>query len=610
MKMSLEGFQKISKEGNKTVLRHPEGHEMVINHSILSPKMRGEIEALPQAKEDDQPEQERKFAGGGDTGPSDLVKSITTTGQAASYKNELPPSPTSYKKPSGEATNVAPVKAEETEESFKKYAEGGKTESPEEADKRITDQNEAASAKQNQDKQDESVRSDAALATESKNQPQDVLAQANAQPEPAPETPEQSPTQPYDHAKDMLQAHSDAMDAHNTAMKLYAASQQPQGQAQPDQTNITAGATPGADQTAAGPAQPSQAQPEPTQPGQTPDQGQPTDQTGQPAPTSQPGTGTYDKLAGEAQGQINDLQGYIAKQNAANAKLSQAVMADKIDPNRLWNNTSTGGKITTAIGLILGGMGAGATGGRNLAVDAMNHAIERDVDAQKTNQTNQANLYRSNLEATHNEVEARNLTINQLLSAAQGQLNKAGLKNQSAVSQANVLKTNEEINALKIQNNQKSYLFKSLQPEAARTEMMDRKNLSSKLAALENFSAKYGGSSLEKLDPAIKNQGLALAADAQNAYRSANKQGVFKESESKFVNKIIHDDPSSILSGWNATPGYRQTRQSNDATLNNLKNGYGVKPFQQQQAQIPEGSTGKAKDGSTVIRRNGQWVKQ
>ncbi len=653
MKISLDGFKKVSKDGDKTILRHPSGHEMAINHSILSPKMRGEIEALPQHEE--------KLAEGGEAEPSDLVKSITTSGQAANYKTDkYVPSPSSKPFPApSNPLNVTHEKAEQTSESYKemkaeggeikKYAEGEvvKDNGPEAADKRILDQNESRAEKEIADKSAEADKSQKAVSEESKNLPQDILEQVNSQPSPE----QYSAPQPYDHAKDMLQAHSDAMDAHNTAMQLYAKAQgQPQ---QSQDTNITAGATPGADQTAVG----GQPVAQPVQPSQ-PDQSQQPQQAGPPAVPSPatPGVGTYDKLAGEAQQQITGLQDYVASQKTKNDSLMQSIMQDKIDPNKLYSNMSTGSKIVNAIGLILGGLGAGATGGRNLAVDAMNHVIERDVEAQKANVGNQMNLYRANLEATHNEVEARNLTVNQLLSAAQGQLNKAGMQTQNQLVQSNILKNNEEINQLKIGNSQKAYLFNQLSsdsggspnseskfqsklntlrmlapdmgkdleakylpgvgvagvpiPEAVRTELIDRKNLSDKLAGLENFAAKHGGTNLGKLDPEVRNQGLALAADAQNAYRSANRQGVFKESESKFVNKVINEDPSAILAGWSATPGYRQTRHTNDATIDNMKRGYGVKSFDQGQQNIPEGSMGKAKDGSSVIRKNGQWVRQ
>lgn len=60
------------------------------------------------------------------------------------------------------------------------------------------------------------------------------------------------------------------------------------------------------------------------------------------------------------------------------------VRSTKIDPNKYWNDKSTGEKIMTAIALVLGGIGGGMTGrGGNAALDVMNNAISRDVEAQK-----------------------------------------------------------------------------------------------------------------------------------------------------------------------------------------------------------------------------------
>jgi hypothetical protein len=60
----------------------------------------------------------------------------------------------------------------------------------------------------------------------------------------------------------------------------------------------------------------------------------------------------------------------------------------KIDPNRYWHNQSTGGKVSAAIGLILGGIGAGLTKGPNYALEVINKAIDRDMEAQKLDMHN------------------------------------------------------------------------------------------------------------------------------------------------------------------------------------------------------------------------------
>ena len=47
------------------------------------------------------------------------------------------------------------------------------------------------------------------------------------------------------------------------------------------------------------------------------------------------------------------------------------------------------------------------------------------------------------------------------------------------------------------------------------------------------------------LDRATINQGHTLAKTVQDAYRRANGQGVFRESEAEFVNSIIETPESA-----------------------------------------------------------------
>lgn len=65
----------------------------------------------------------------------------------------------------------------------------------------------------------------------------------------------------------------------------------------------------------------------------------------------------------------------------------------EIKPNNIFENKSTGQKIGLAIGLILGGMGSGLTGGPNPAMQFLENQIQRDVDAQKNNVNSIRNAY-------------------------------------------------------------------------------------------------------------------------------------------------------------------------------------------------------------------------
>jgi len=71
------------------------------------------------------------------------------------------------------------------------------------------------------------------------------------------------------------------------------------------------------------------------------------------------------------------------RDKALMAKINAAA-AQQIDPDRWWNNKSTGGKILAGIGMVLGGMGGGLQGtGRNPAMEVMNKAIDDDMNAQR-----------------------------------------------------------------------------------------------------------------------------------------------------------------------------------------------------------------------------------
>jgi hypothetical protein len=56
----------------------------------------------------------------------------------------------------------------------------------------------------------------------------------------------------------------------------------------------------------------------------------------------------------------------------------------KIDPNHFWANKSTGDRMTAAFAVFLGGLGDGP----NKAAEIIQNAVDRDIDAQKTNWEN------------------------------------------------------------------------------------------------------------------------------------------------------------------------------------------------------------------------------
>ncbi len=120
---------------------------------------------------------------------------------------------------------------------------------------------------------------------------------------------------------------------------------------------------------------------------------------------------------------------YQQSANAIDAE-RQAVQQDlkegHIDPKRYWNSQTDVGKMSTAIGLILGGIGSGLQGGPNHAVEFLNKAIDRDVEAQKSDMANKHNLLSSLTQQFGNVTTAANMlrtihadtVVNQLQQAA------------------------------------------------------------------------------------------------------------------------------------------------------------------------------------------------
>jgi hypothetical protein len=133
---------------------------------------------------------------------------------------------------------------------------------------------------------------------------------------------------------------------------------------------------------------------------------------------------------------IQTLQKY-QKQSEA---LQNAVASAKVDPNRIYKEggalASTGSKITAALSVLLGGIGAGLTHQSNGALDLLNAAINRDIDAQKNDQQKATTLWKMNRENTTSEQAANLATRDQYLSLAKAQLQQGAATAQGPIAQA------------------------------------------------------------------------------------------------------------------------------------------------------------------------------
>lgn len=142
----------------------------------------------------------------------------------------------------------------------------------------------------------------------------------------------------------------------------------------------------------------------------------------------------------------------VSKQQEDDKRFSQLVATSKVDPNRFVNNQNLMQKITMGLGIALGGVGAGATHTSNDALEVVNQAINRDIDAQKNDQSNKMNLWKMNHESTKDQQAATLQTRNQLLETAKVKMDElmGTAPGPMALQRAAALKT--QIEAEQVQN--------------------------------------------------------------------------------------------------------------------------------------------------------------
>jgi hypothetical protein len=134
--------------------------------------------------------------------------------------------------------------------------------------------------------------------------------------------------------------------------------------------------------------------------------------------------------------QLAETQAKKAKLDQESEKLFNDSLNGTIDPNRLWNNKSTGSKVLATIGLILGGAGAHSYGGRNIAAEALDNAINKDIESQKSAKENARSLFNLNRERYRDTVAAEQATYIHLNAAMQGQLAAAAARAQNPMIKA------------------------------------------------------------------------------------------------------------------------------------------------------------------------------
>jgi hypothetical protein len=165
--------------------------------------------------------------------------------------------------------------------------------------------------------------------------------------------------------------------------------------------------------------------------------------------------GKQAEAATEQQGNLEKLrQDHEQHYNALNQEIQNTVhdiQNSHIDPSHYMSSKSTLGKVSTAIGLILGGMGGGMTGQKNPALEFLNSQIERDVEAQKAELGKKENVLGAYYKQMGNLNEATNMTKAFYHELYANRLAQAAAQSGSAVAQARAQQGIGQLEASKAQ---------------------------------------------------------------------------------------------------------------------------------------------------------------
>lgn len=324
----------------------------------------------------------------------------------------------------------------------------------------------------------------------------------------------------------------------------------------------------------------------------------------------------------QQQGQQDAYQSHFNQLSQEYGNFMHDVQNNHIDPQHYWNSKSTASKISTGIGLILGGIGSGLTGQSNAALDFLKNNIERDVEGQKANLGRQENLLSANMRQFGNLKDATDMTrimqqgivLNQLKQAAAANtdpLVQARAKEAEGVvqqHQATELQTfaqkralmgmlqgsggqssapgdnSQQIGMLRMMGNEP--MAKSLEersvpgigtakvpvPEDARQKMIAMQNFHKQMGDLMDFASQHSGD----LSPSDRMTGRAKAQAVQNAYRTGQDMGVYKASEAPLLEGEIPNNPTAFLNSIRVQPAYKAALDNNKMKLGTMTQAYGL----------------------------------
>lgn len=325
------------------------------------------------------------------------------------------------------------------------------------------------------------------------------------------------------------------------------------------------------------------------------------------------GQARSDVLAKQTTQEAENLANMQASQHRAMSEheaLLHDVQKGYVNPNRFMENQSTPQKVSTAIGLLLGGIGGAITHQENPALKFLNDQINRDVQAQATNLQGKNNLLAHNIQMLNSVQDGYRLTQSQITSMYAHQIDQAAAKamtpqakaaadeakgkllGQSAMflgqigqpgqgGQGNSM--DNYLNMMRMVNPERAKEIESRYvpgmgvasvpiSEDARKSLIGKQQLAEAAKDMYDWATKHSGS----INPADINLGKTKAANLQNLYRGAINGGVYKKGEQDFIDNIVDSDPTKFFNNVRVLPKLREVMNQNQISANALKRSYGM----------------------------------
>lgn len=138
----------------------------------------------------------------------------------------------------------------------------------------------------------------------------------------------------------------------------------------------------------------------------------------------------------QQQAQMQQFQQTMKSYQDQADQLTKEIVAGKVDPHKYWNSKDTSSKVSTALGVLLSGIGQGLMkSNSNMAWDSLQKNIDRDITAQKDELGKKQTLLSDNFRMQGNMIQAENATRIQLASIMQGQLAKMAAQTNDPIIQ-------------------------------------------------------------------------------------------------------------------------------------------------------------------------------